>query len=109
MCATPSVLAHVVRCFDSPDVPHIANKVSPADDIEMIHMELALADLETVDKRAEKLQKELKDPARKKEAERELAAYAKVRPLLQEGRPGQGPPSSISRRPRRSSAPSSSP
>jgi hypothetical protein len=84
-----SVLAHVVRCFENPDVPHVSNRVSPADDIELIHMELALADLETVDKRAEKLQKELKDPYRKKEAERELAAYAKVRPLLQEGRPAR--------------------
>jgi GTP-binding protein YchF len=84
-----AVLAHVVRCFEDPDVPRATNRASPADDIEMVHMELALADLETVDKRAEKLLKEQKDPAKKKEAERELAAYAKVRPLLQEGRPAR--------------------
>ncbi len=84
-----AVLAHVVRCFEDPEVPHVSNRVSPGDDIEMLHLELALADLETVDKRAEKLQKELKDPAKKKDAERELAAYAKIRPALQEGRPAR--------------------
>jgi GTP-binding protein YchF len=85
-----ALLAHVVRCFEDPDVPHVSNRVSPADDIELMHTELALADLETVDKRTEKLQKELKDPGKKKEAERELAAFAKIRPELQEGRPARG-------------------
>jgi len=84
-----ALLAHVVRCFDDPDVPHVLDRISPVDDIELLHTELALADLETVDKRAEKLQKELKDPAKKKEADRELAAYAKIRPALQEGRPAR--------------------
>jgi hypothetical protein len=87
-----ALLVHVVRCFDDPDVPHVSSKVSPADDVELLHLELALADLETVDKRAEKLQKELKDPAKKKDAERELAAYAKIRPALQEGRPARSVP-----------------
>jgi ribosome-binding ATPase len=82
------MIAHVVRCFDDPDIVHVANRVDPIDDIEVIHTELALADLETVDKRVEKLQKQLKvqDPAIKKETEREMAALAKVRPALQEGR-----------------------
>jgi len=84
-----AVLAHVVRCFEDPDVPHVSNRVSPADDIEMLRLELALADLETLDKRSEKLQKELKDPAKRKDAERELAAFAKIRPVLQEGRPAR--------------------
>src|SRR5512138_406921 len=72
------MIAHVVRCFDDPDIVHVANKVDPIDDIEVIHTELALADLETLDKRVEKLQKQLKvqDPAIKKESERELAALA---------------------------------
>ncbi len=82
------MIAHVVRCFDDPDVIHVANRVDPADDIEVIHTELALADLETVDKRLEKLQKQLKvqDPLIKKETERELSALAKIRPALEEGR-----------------------
>jgi ribosome-binding ATPase len=82
------MIAHVVRCFDDPDIVHVANRVDPLDDIEVIHTELALADLDTLDKRVEKLQKQLKvqDATIKKETERELAALAKVRPALQEGK-----------------------
>lgn len=82
------MIAHVVRCFDDPDIIHVANRVDPASDIDVIHTELALADLETLDKRTDKLQKQLKvqDPAVKKETERELAALAKIRPALEEGR-----------------------
>ena len=82
------MIAHVVRCFEDPDIIHVANRVNPADDIEVIHTELALADLESLDKRVEKLQKQLKvqDPAIKKETERELSALAKIRPALQEGK-----------------------
>ncbi len=43
-------IAHVVRCFADDNVVHVAGKVSPIDDIEVIHTELALADLDTVDK-----------------------------------------------------------
>ncbi len=49
-------IAQVVRCFDA-DVPHVANQVSPSDDIETINTELALADLATCEKRAERLEK----------------------------------------------------
>jgi GTP-binding protein YchF len=82
------MIAHVVRCFDDPDIVHVANKIDPIDDIDVIHTELALADLETLDKRVEKLQKQLKvqDATIKKESERELAALAKLRPALQEGK-----------------------
>jgi hypothetical protein len=85
------MIAHVVRCFDDPDVIHVANRVNPVDDIEVIHTELALADLETLDKRAEKLTKQLKvqDPGLKKDTERELAVLAKLRPALQEGKPAR--------------------
>lgn len=48
------VIAHVVRCFENPDIIHVNNKVDPAGDIETINIELALADLETVTKRYEK-------------------------------------------------------
>lgn len=43
-------IAHVVRCFDSADVVHVAGKIDPIADIEIIHTELALADLDTVEK-----------------------------------------------------------
>ncbi len=81
-----ALIVHVVRCFDDPDVPHVADRVDPVSDIETIHTELALADLESIDKRTEKLQKELKDPGKKKDAEKELAAFAKIRPVLEEGK-----------------------
>ena len=82
------MIAHVVRCFDDPDIIHVANKIDPADDIEVIHTELALADLETLDKRVEKLQKQIRglDAAGKKEADKELSGLAKVRVALQEGK-----------------------
>lgn len=82
------MIAHVVRCFEDPDIIHVANRIDPVDDIEVVHTELALADLDTLDKRTEKLQKQLKvqDPQVKKETERELAALAKIRPALEEGK-----------------------
>src|SRR3954467_11913150 len=43
-------IAHVVRCFDDPNVVHVAGKVDPVSDIETINTELALADLSTVEK-----------------------------------------------------------
>ncbi|MHC1692051.1 MAG: redox-regulated ATPase YchF [Sphaerochaetaceae bacterium] len=51
------VLIHVVRCFDNPDIVHVSNRIDPASDIETINIELALADLETVDKRYQKVSK----------------------------------------------------
>ena len=43
-------IAHVVRCFEDSNVVHVAGKVDPVSDIETINTELALADLQTVDK-----------------------------------------------------------
>ena len=43
-------IAHVVRCFEDDDVAHVSGAISPADDIEIINTELALADLESVEK-----------------------------------------------------------
>ena len=43
-------IAHVVRCFEDENVVHVSGKISPVDDIEIINTELALADMETVDK-----------------------------------------------------------
>ena len=51
------VIAQVVRCFENPDIVHVNNKIDPADDIETINMELAFADLDTVNRRIEKAQK----------------------------------------------------
>jgi len=53
-------IAHVVRCFENDDVTHVAGKINPLDDIAVIETELALADLETVDKQFHKVEKEIK-------------------------------------------------
>src|SRR6187397_456323 len=47
-------IAHVVRCFEDPNVVHVAGRIDPIDDIEVINTELALADLATVDKQLAK-------------------------------------------------------
>ena len=47
-------IAHVVRCFEDEEVVHVAGKVSPKEDIETINTELALADLETIEKISDK-------------------------------------------------------
>lgn len=82
-------VAHVVRCFDDPNVIHVAGKVSPLDDIDVINTELLLADLETVEKRNAKTEKAAKnsnDPKVKIEA----AALVKLLEVLQAGKPARG-------------------
>jgi len=53
-------IAHVVRCFNDDNVIHVAGKVDPASDIEVIHTELGLADMDTVDKAIERAAKRSK-------------------------------------------------
>lgn len=53
-------IAHVVRCFENDDIIHVAGKINPIADIEIINMELALADLETIEKNLVKNQKAAK-------------------------------------------------
>jgi len=53
-------IAHVVRVFEDNSVIHVANKVSPMDDVGVINLELVLADMETVSKRMANLGKDLK-------------------------------------------------
>lgn len=48
-------IAHVVRCFEDENIVHVTNKIDPADDIETINTELALADLEAVEKAIQRL------------------------------------------------------
>jgi GTP-binding protein YchF len=52
-----NAIAHVVRCFENDDVTHVAGKIDPIDDIETINTELALADLESVEKQLFKAEK----------------------------------------------------
>lgn len=78
-------IAQVVRCFEDGNVVHVAGKVSPLDDIEVINTELALADLETVEKgllRAAKLAK-----GGDKDAKARLALLERIKPELDEAKP----------------------
>ena len=50
-------ICHVVRCFDDPDITHVNNKINPVDDIDTIHTELMLADLDSLNRAAEKSRK----------------------------------------------------
>lgn len=78
-------IAHVVRCFEDDNVIHVANKIDPISDIEVINTELALADLDTVDKQLLKLQKKAK--GQDKEAIRLVALLEKIKPALDQAKP----------------------
>ena len=81
-------IAHVVRCFEDPNVVHVAGKVDPVSDIETINTELALADLQAVDKQLAKYAKVAKTGG-DKEAQRLVAVLEKVSAALDEGRPAR--------------------
>jgi hypothetical protein len=80
-------IAHVVRCFEHPDIVHVANKVDPISDIETIDTELALADLESVDKALNKVERAAK--ANDKEALAKRPVLQKLAACLNEGRPAR--------------------
>lgn len=89
-----AVIAHVVRCFDNPDIQHVRDDakteapVDPESDILTIDFELAQADLDTIAKRAEKITKQIR--ALGKDEEKRLAPYfsavEKIKPLLTDGK-----------------------
>ena len=81
-------IAHVVRCFEQPNVVHVSGKLNPVSDIETINTELALADLATVERQLAKSAK----PARAggdKEARRLVDTLDKVAAALNEARPAR--------------------
>ncbi|AEG94541.1 candidate GTP-dependent nucleic acid-binding protein [Ramlibacter tataouinensis TTB310] len=79
-------IVNVVRCFDDPNVIHVAGKVDPVADIEVIQTELCLADLGTVDKALARYAKAAKS-GNDKEAARMAQLLPKVQAALDEGRP----------------------
>ena len=83
-------IAHVVRCFEHPDIVHVAGKIDPIADIETIDTELALADLESVDKALARVEKAAK--ANDKEAMAKRPALEKLRAALNEGRAARSVP-----------------
>lgn len=78
-------IAHIVRCFDDENVIHVAGKVDPKSDIEIINTELMLADLATVEKALSKVAKNAKNGDKELVSERDL--LEKVRAALASGIP----------------------
>ena len=79
-------IVHVVRCFEDPNVIHVAGKIDPVSDIEVINTELALADLAAVEKQLSRNAKVAKTGG-DKEAQRLVAVLDKALAALDQGRP----------------------
>jgi GTP-binding protein YchF len=81
-------IAHVVRCFEDPNVVHVGGRIDPLGDVETINTELALADLAAVDKQITKVEK-LARAGGDKDAQRAFALLSKVRTALNQARPAR--------------------
>ncbi len=81
-------VAHVLRCFDDPDVVHVSGKVDPKGDREVVETELMLKDLESVEKRRERSLKNAKAAGKPGElAKAELVVLDKIKAALEAGTP----------------------
>ncbi|MCF6338940.1 MAG: redox-regulated ATPase YchF [Gammaproteobacteria bacterium] len=78
-------IAHVVRCFEDDDVVHVTGKIDPLDDIEVINTELALADLDSVDKAINRVGRVANSGD--KDAKAKLVVLEKIKTELDEGKP----------------------
>ena len=78
-------ISHVVRCFEDSNVTHVSDKIDPASDIETINTELALSDLESVEKFLDKASRVAKSGD--KDAQRQVAVLEKVKAHLDEAKP----------------------
>lgn len=79
-------IAHVVRCFENDDIIHVSGSVDPIRDIEVINLELALADLGQIEKRLDRARKQARG---NKEIQIEVEALEKLVPVLNDGRPAR--------------------
>ncbi len=80
-------ITHVVRCFDHPDIIHVAGKIDPIADIETIDTELALADLDSVDKALNRAERSAKGGD--KDAQARKPVLEKIRAVLNDGKPAR--------------------
>jgi GTP-binding protein YchF len=78
-------IVHVVRCFEDDDITHVEGSVNPVRDIETINLELAMADLSTVEKRIERLARDVR--ANNKDAVAENAFLGRLKEILEGGVP----------------------
>ncbi len=76
-------IGHVVRCFENDNIIHVANKISPADDIEVINTELVLADMDTAERALQRQAKRAKGGD--KDAKFEVSVLEKLLPHVEEG------------------------
>ncbi len=76
-------IVHVVRCFDNDDIIHVSGSVDPLRDIEVINLELCLADLAQVERRCDRTRKQARA---NKEAQAELIVLEKLQTALNEGK-----------------------
>lgn len=81
-------VAHVLRCFRDPDVTHVEGEVDPLRDKEIVETELALADLEVLERRLEKVEKKARSGERDAAAEEQVLLRLKA--TVSEGRPVRG-------------------
>ncbi len=77
-------ICHVVRCFDDNNITHVESSIDPIRDIEIINLELIMADLQTVENRISKVERKAKS-AKDKEAQMEVAILGKLKPVLEAG------------------------
>lgn len=77
-------IVHVVRCFESSDIVHVSGKVDPIQDIEVINLELALADLQMVENSIARIEKQVKS---KKELVPVMECLVRVREHLNQNKP----------------------
>lgn len=80
-------ICQVVRCFEDENITHVSGKVDPIDDIEVINLELILADLETVEKRFTRVQKLAKQ--KDKESLQEFEVLSKIKDALENDKPAR--------------------
>ncbi|MEX0842985.1 MAG: redox-regulated ATPase YchF [Gemmatimonadota bacterium] len=78
-------IVHVLRCFDDPDVTHVLGEVDPIRDREVVDTELALADLDSVERRIDRVARKARSGER--EAKEELALLERLQTQLGEGGP----------------------
>lgn len=81
-------IIQVVRCFDDPNIVHVAGSVDPLRDIDVINTELMLADLESLDKRKQKLEKQAR-ATKDKQLEKELKIMTDIHAALSDGKPAR--------------------
>lgn len=81
-------ICHVVRCFDDENITHVENTIDPIRDIEIINLELIMADLQTIENRLSKVERKAKS-TKDKDAKAELDLLGRLQAALEAGKPAR--------------------